>query len=318
MKEEQTQQRERTSSYTHSILEDIEAENQLLSTLGFEVEANTNTEPSANSETDEQTSDSFTESQSTSISRSRAQKPVLFLDLDDVLLATNETLLTLLNTHFELQGKNLLVLEDVKEWSYFSVLEKINNILKADEELQARVYSKHRARYPIGKEYIIKLLDTSNFWVRLNLPNGLEEMLELALEKYEIIFLTQGSYINLTEKTRILREKFNLNFFEEESKRFCRFYGLSVKQSKNDFLKSDFIAKKVKGRFCIQVDDNYDNLNNDCDLKILLKNGRETDYNKIKEHREDVYVCNNLREVRDIIDFYSKFEYREIGKDNVF
>lgn len=319
MKEEQTQQREDTSSHVHSILEDIEAENQLLSTLGFEAKTDINND---SEKTGEQTSDSFTksstETQSTSLSLLRAQKPVLFVDLDDVLLTTNETLLTLLNTHFELYGEDLLVLEDVKEWNYFSILEKINNILKEDEELQERVYLKYGVTYPIGKEYIIKLLDTSDFWVRLSLPNGLEEMLDLALEKYEVMILTQGSFNNLTEKFRFLQEKYGLNFFEKEADRYCQFIGLNSKANKNDYLVSELCQAKVKNRLTIQVDDNYDNLNNLCDLKILLKNGRETDYNKIKEHREDIYVCNNLREVKDIIDFYSKFDYRDIGKDNIF
>lgn len=319
MKEEQTQQREDTSSHAHSILEDIEAENQLLSTLGFDVETDIN---SNSGETGKQdlgfSTTSSTETQSTSLSRLRAQKPVLFLDLDEVLLTTNETLLTLLNTHFELYGEDLLVLEDVKEWNYFSILEKINNILKEDEGLRERVYLKYGATYPIGKEYIIKLLDTSDFWIRLSSPNGLEEMLDLALEKYEVIILTQGSFNNLTEKFRFLQEKYGLNFFEKEAERYCQFIGLNSKANKNDYLVSELCQAKVKNRLTIQVDDNYDNLNNLCDLKILLKNERETDYNKIKEHREDVYVCNNLREVKDIIDFYSKFDYRDIGKDNIF
>ena len=65
--------------------------------------------------------------------------------------------------------------------------------------------------------------------------------------------------------------------------------------------------------FTIQVDDNYSNLHSKSgDLKILLKNNRETDYNQAEGGREDLYIVNTLKEIAEIIWFYSKYDYKEL------
>ena len=77
------------------------------------------------------------------------------------------------------------------------------------------------------------------------------------------------------------------------------------------------MQQQIDGRFTVQIDDKYENLDSSCDLKILLRNHKDTDYNQIVDHREDVYIMDTMKEVEDTLRFYAENDYRSIGKDYV-
>lgn len=54
----------------------------------------------------------------------------------------------------------------------------------------------------------------------------------------------------------------------------------------------------------IQIDDNYENLCSNAQLKILLKNGKETTYNKVLNYHDDLYICDTWDDLRDTILFF--------------
>ena len=68
-------------------------------------------------------------------------------------------------------------------------------------------------RYPIGKDYILEILEIPDFWVRVELVEGFNEMIEIALKYYEVILLTQGTYINLSNKVDYLGIKIRYVFY---------------------------------------------------------------------------------------------------------
>ena len=243
----------------------------------------------------------------------KAPKSVLFLDIDDVVINTGKAILDVLNARFELHGEEELKLEDIKEWNFYSVLERINRVFKDSKELQKKM---PHLRYPIGKDYILEILEVPDFWVRVELAEGFNEMIEVALKYYEVILLTQGTYINLSNKVDYLGKRAQIDLYrkDKDSERYCQFCGLDFKASKRDFINSEYMQRQIDGRFTVQIDDKYENLDSSCDLKILLRNCKDTDYNQIGEHREDVYIMDTMKEVEDTLRFYGENDYRSIGK----
>lgn len=244
----------------------------------------------------------------------KAPKSVLFLDIDDVVINTGKAILDVLNARFELHGEEELKLEDIKEWNFYSVLERINKVFKDSKELQKKL---PHLRYPIGKDYILEILEVPDFWVRVELAEGFNEMIELALKYYEVILLTQGTYINLSNKVDYLGKRAQIELYrkDKDSGRYCQFCGLDFKASKREFINSEYMQRQIDGRFTVQIDDKYENLDSSCDLKILLRNHKDTDYNQIVDHREDVYIMDTMKEVEDTLRFYAENDYRSIGKD---
>ena len=244
----------------------------------------------------------------------KAPKSVLFLDIDDVVLNTGKAILDVLNARFELHGEEELKLEDIKEWNFYSVLERINKVFKDSKELQKKL---PHLRYPIGKDYILEILEVPDFWVRVELAEGFNEMIEVALKYYEVILLTQGTYINLSNKVDYLGKRAQIELYrkDKDSGRYCQFCGLDFKASKREFINSEYMQRQIDGRFTVQIDDKYENLDSSCDLKILLRNHKDTDYNQISEYREDVYIMDTMKEVEDTLRFYAENDYRSIGKD---
>lgn len=244
----------------------------------------------------------------------KAPKSVLFLDIDDVVINTGKAILDVLNARFELHGEEELKLEDIKEWNFYSVLERINKVFRDSKELQKKL---PHLRYPIGKDYILEILEVPDFWVRVELAEGFNEMIEVALKYYEVILLTQGTYINLSNKVDYLGKRAQIELYrkDKDSGRYCQFCGLDFKASKREFINSEYMQRQIDGRFTVQIDDKYENLDSSCDLKILLRNHKDTDYNQIVEHREDVYIMDTMKEVEDTLRFYAENDYRSIGKD---
>lgn len=300
---------------TKGVKEEKDIEQRLAMMQGYGLEEKEDVEENI----EEHTEDIFldnTEGYNSSEKHKNAVKSVLFLDIDDVVLNTGEAILDVLNARFELHGEEELKLEDIKEWNFYSILERINEVFKGNEKLQKKL---SQLKYPIGKDYILEILEVPDFWVRVELAEGFNEMIEVALKYYEVILLTQGTYINLSNKVDYLGKRAQIDLYrkDKDSGRYCQFCGLDFKASKKDFINSEYMQEHIAGRFTVQIDDKYENLDSSCDLKILLKNHKDTDYNQITEHREDVYIMDSMKEIEDTLRFYAENDYRSIGKDYI-
>lgn len=55
---------------------------------------------------------------------------------------------------------------------------------------------------------------------------------------------------------------------------------------------------------CIQVDDRMDCLKGNASIKILIKNNKDFSWNKIDTNEDNLYVVNNLSEIKAILEFF--------------
>ena len=70
----------------------------------------------------------------------------------------------------------------------------------------------------------------------------------------------------------------------------------------------DHGKKHVNMKHGIQIDDNINYLNTNADVKILVTNGIETDYNCYNHeeaiNKENLYIVSSLKEAEEIVTFF--------------
>mgnify|MGYP006928563935 CR=1 FL=1 len=234
----------------------------------------------------------------------KEQRIIIFMDVDDVMLNSLETVIEIINEDLE---DNLIFVEDVKTWDFQVILRKIAKSNNPNKHLYTT------------KQDIINIFDEDErFQERIRLK---EEWLDFFdnkdnHDKFGILFFTQGSVNNNNFKFDFLSKvlgidftySFNLSEDREsaeenfESQIPCNFLGISNTQIKTDFLQSTKSLKNV-----IQIDDNYKNLKNSkCGFKILLTNERETEFNQIADNNTHTYRANNVSEIIELLNFISK------------
>lgn len=241
-------------------------------------------------------------------------RPILFLDVDDVVINTAETLIQILNEQFH----STLTTDDIKEWNFSTVLTKLNSHIEAkllkEPEFKIQL-EKQNVKLPLTKTFILNIAESGEFWSKVAFKEDFYCLFMNMMTKYDIYFISSGTEKNLSIKENWLSSNLNLNV--DNTKMFnYNFIGLPPNTNKS--VEIDKIIKNIYLEtsifpFTIQVDDNYSNLHSKSgDLKILLKNNRETDYNQAEGGREDLYIVNTLKEIAEIIWFYSKYDYKEL------
>lgn len=211
-------------------------------------------------------------------------KRTIFLDVDDVLLDSSAAVVAILNQRYGLNK----TLDDLVDWGYKSIYRNLT------------------------KEQISEIYESEKFWSLVK-PN---EILMKALEdseedeqgiwrQYNWILLTKGSKESLQKKLDYLNK---IPFFKRNESKW-RYFGLGHGEKKEDV--------HMLGR--IQIDDNYSFLNRtDADLKILVRNGKETRFNRPKvetENLENLYIVDNISQVFEILEFITKLDTEDIDLD---
>ena len=121
-------------------------------------------------------------------------KPIIFMDVDDVVIDTHQTIIDILNSRFHLD----FTIEDVKEWGFDRILGRLNQAIKTNNNLQ-NLISMQGYHIPLTVEYIIHIFDSKEFWDKIRFKKYSEVMLNNLYHKYDIIFISQGTNINLTQ-----------------------------------------------------------------------------------------------------------------------
>lgn len=211
-------------------------------------------------------------------------KRTIFLDVDDVLLDSSAAVVAILNQRYGLNK----TLDDLVDWGYKSIYRNLT------------------------KEQVSEIYESEKFWSLVK-PN---EILMKALEdseedeqgiwrQYNWILLTKGSKESLQKKLDYLNK---IPFFKRNESKW-RYFGLGHGEKKEDV--------HMLGR--IQIDDNYSFLNRtDADLKILVRNGKETRFNRPKvetENLENLYIVDNISQVFEILEFITKLDTKDIDLD---
>ena len=204
------------------------------------------------------------------------QKRNLFIDVDDVVLNSSKAVIDIFNKKFNLSPEKSF--EDISEWSYKSICEDIT------------------------KKDIIEAFESDEFWDSVTINEYFKNLINnKVIEKYcKICFSTRGTEKNL-EKKRIMLTK----FMEDNALKNLEweFIGIDTKIYSEDHGK-----KHVNMKQGIQIDDNINYLNTNADVKILVTNGIETDYNCYNHeeaiNKENLYIVSSLKEAEEIITFF--------------
>jgi hypothetical protein len=257
----------------------------------------------------------------------KSVKPLLFLDIDDVILDSHEALITILNRKFRLTGtSNELSMSDIKEWNFKTVLSKINahlNNHNSHSERQGSLITDNKSfSIPLGTEYIMHIFETDEFWKMVKPKKGIYSLFNSIQNKYHIYFLTKGTKKNIELKKRWFDNSM-LGAIEHT------FIAIPFESSKEKAIYDEmasFIAKTISRGVNLdvllntlqitQVDDNYSNLSTElADLNILIKE-RETDYNQTEDLREDLYIVYNTEELEQVLEFYSTYDFTSLEEIN--
>lgn len=254
-------------------------------------------------------------------------KPLLFLDVDEVILDSHKALVSILNNTFELNGtSDELIPLFITEWNFDTILTMLNNRITDNPELANTLQSEGHT-LPLTMDYITHLFETVEFWDEVTFKEGALTLLEHLKDKYHIYFITKGTENNIWQKAQWLKSvlpNLDTTFTEQD----YIVVPVKLKQSKNDVI-ADIMVRYIIDLVCqgvkvhtifnalqlIQVDDNYWNLGTTCNLHILLKE-RETNYNQVEDIREDLYIAHNLNELEQILEFYSMYNYDDLKEIN--
>lgn len=189
------------------------------------------------------------------------------------------------------------------------LLDSTNAVLKVlesrygvkQEQVNVKDWRFRSVKRDLTGEEIEEIFASDEFWNDVELNSSLMSAFEEGLwDKYNWIFVTKGNEENLNKKYDYLC---NQPFFAEHEN--WTYYRLDLHETK----------AKVHMMGGIQVDDLYGNLvNTDADMKILLKNGRDTPFNTPKrdtDNFENLYIINDIFELIDILNWCDS-----IGEDN--
>lgn len=192
------------------------------------------------------------------------KKITVFLDADDTILKSSETVIDILNQKYQITPRKTI--ENLKEWNYRSIYK-----WTTEEEIN-EIYA--------SKEFFDN--------VKFN-----EEFVSV-YEKYKDVFnfcvVTKGTQKNLARKREKVVERFpemgfiGIRFITKEA--------------------TDFEKNSVNMRHGIQIDDRLDCLQTNAAYKILLRNGLEVPWNNYQGNNMDnLYVVDNWKQIEEVFAF---------------
>lgn len=236
----------------------------------------------------------------------KKQDTVLYIDLDDVLIDFNTSLLRFLNKQFS--PDLCFSTEDINDWNYT----RIRRLIKQKKGIE------------FGADTLLQTFLSCAFLSGEGLPNTLYpqacQFIKAANKMGHLTFVTelfrfsekeqQWNEIQKREKQAILRKAFG----EPVMRKSTEFF-ITYPNTKQQIIAQDLKERKKKNKvFSIQIDDNYSKLSNEVDLKILITNGRVTNYNTCYYNDDKLYVVYDLSEAQSIIEFFTKYDYYTLNK----
>ena len=193
-------------------------------------------------------------------------KQVIYWDVDDVILNTSEVAINIINRRYLNEGQ-YKTFEDRKDWGLKSIWREINK--------------------QIAKE----IFESDDFWNEVKVREEFKEIFDSIGDKYEHKLVTKGTECNHDRK-----QQFLINNTYMKDKRWD-YICVGDDEDKN-------IVDMLNGVF---VDDKLENLIvTNARIKILLKNGIDTDYNTPRGKNtvvDNLYIANDLEEVKQLLEF---------------
>lgn len=210
-------------------------------------------------------------------SNKRPKRPLVF-DVDDVVLNSCEAIIEIVNERYNLSPK--VTTENVKDWNFTCLKREI----------------KRQRGIEVHTQDFLKIFESEEFWNKVEFKQGIIDIVynPQIKERFKITLVSTGTKKNLDLKIKYLHNHLNMENIS--------FLGVPLDLNSPNYSKKE-IDTHLSLWGGIQVDDKYECLNTNAKLKILLKNNKDTTYNFVPESREDLYVVNNLEELKEILMF---------------
>lgn len=197
----------------------------------------------------------------------------LYLDVDDVILNTRDLVAQMLHER--------KCREDSTYQARFG-----NKAFKPE-----RSWGFQTTYRGLKKSEILDMLDGDEFWNRVTFKDDMMALLNKPeiRENYNYVFVTKGTETNIAKKYEKMKDRFDFNH--------CSFYAIDEDESKS-------VVDMSTG---IMIDDNYDFLKEtNAKIRLLYREIPETDANgywRLKDNLENLYVCEFVDEIEDILKF---------------
>lgn len=205
----------------------------------------------------------------------KPKKPIIFWDIDDIILNSSKTIVNIINKTYRIPN-NLppKTIHDIKDWGLKSIYRDLT---------QEQIYS---------------IFGSIEFWNEVKIMDGFLELAESGiLSKYTNIFVT-------TTGLNIAKQKYAYMCNILSAYDLLKYFSGMIAITEN----VNYNKNVVDMSGAIQIDDNFGNLiNTNAGLKILMKQGLETEFNNsfgnYKEMPENLYEVNYYDEIESILRF---------------
>lgn len=194
------------------------------------------------------------------------EKQTIYMDVDDVILNTRDTIIQLIRNKYKTEDKEENMKQE-KSWNFKTTYRNLS------------------------EEELLSFFDSNEFWDNVKYKKSFLKILESGiLDKYNLILVTKGSEKNIQLKFNYLSKKMDFNNIgyigveEKEDKAKVKMYeGIQIDDNYN-FLKNTDARIKI----------------------LYREEGNENDVNSywlIKDNLTRLYVCTNQDELIDFLQF---------------
>lgn len=194
------------------------------------------------------------------------EKQTIYMDVDDVILNTRDTIIQLIRNKYKTEDKEENMKQE-KSWNFKTTYRNLS------------------------EKELLSFFDSNEFWDNVKYKNSFLKILESGiLDKYNLILVTKGSEKNIQLKFNYLSKKMDFNNIgyigveEKEDKAKVKMYeGIQIDDNYN-FLKNTDARIKI----------------------LYREEGNENDVNSywlIKDNLTRLYVCTNQDELIDFLQF---------------
>ncbi len=193
-------------------------------------------------------------------------KQVIYWDVDDVILNTSEVAINIINKRY-LNDDQHKTFENRKDWGLKSIWRGMNK--------------------QIAKE----IFESDDFWNSVKVKEKFKKVFDSIGDQYEHKLVTKGTECNHDRKQQFL---INDSYMKDKQ---WDYICVGDDEDKN-------IVDMSNGIF---IDDKLENLVvTNARIKILLKNGIDTDYNTPRGKNavvDNLYIANDLEEIKQLLEF---------------
>lgn len=139
----------------------------------------------------------------------------------------------------------------------------------------------------VNSNEISSIYDSDEFFDILEITDGFIDMLNNIKNEYIISVVTIGTIKNLETKSKYI--------MTNDFKFIDKFYGINAKEMDKT---------SVDMSNGILIDDNSECLRkSNAKIKILFRNGKDTEWNKVYPN-EEIYIVDTIEEIKEVLTFY--------------